>query len=246
MILADDDFATIVAAGREGRGIFANIRRFLRFLLSSNIGEVLTMFLGVMTAGVIGLHAAGGVDVPLLATQILWINLLTDSAPALALGVDPPPDDVMARPPRRLDDRIIDRRMWIGTIWVGSVMAAVTLLALDLRLPGGIVGEAGSGDIVQARTMAFTTLVLAQLFNCFNARSDRVSAFHGLFTNRLLWAAVASSLALQVAVVQVPFLNRAFQTTSLSPSDWLVCAGLASVVLWADEAKKLLQRLIDR
>jgi magnesium-transporting ATPase (P-type) len=246
MILADDDFATIVAAVREGRGIFSNIRRFLRFLLSSNIGEVLTMFLGVMLAGVIGLDVGGGVAVPLLATQILWINLLTDTAPALALGVDPPPDDVMIRPPRKLTDRIIDGQMWVGIIWVGSVMAAVTLLALDLRLPGGIVGEAGSGDIVQARTMAFTTLVLAQLFNCFNARSDRVSAFHGLFTNRLLWAAVASSLALQVAVVQVPFLNRAFQTTSLSPSDWLVCAGLASVVLWADEAKKLLQRLIDR
>jgi magnesium-transporting ATPase (P-type) len=246
MILADDDFATIVAAVREGRGIFANIRRFLRFLLSSNIGEVLTMFLGVMIAGVIGLDAAGGVDVPLLATQILWINLLTDSAPALALGVDPPPDDVMARPPRRLDDRIIDRRMWIGIVWVGSVMAAVTLLALDLRLPGGLVGTSASGDIVEARTMAFTTLVLAQLFNCFNARSDRVSAFHGLFRNPLLWAAVAASLALQVAVVTVPFLTRAFHTTPLSLTDWLVCAGLASVVLWANEAKKLLQRLADR
>ena len=244
MILADDDFATIVAAVREGRGIFSNIRRFLRFLLSSNIGEVLTMFLGVMLAGVIGLDAGGGVAVPLLATQILWINLLTDTAPALALGVDPPPDDVMSRPPRKLTDRIIDGQMWIGIIWVGSVMAAVTLLALDLRLPGGIVGGQGSGGIVEARTMAFTTLVLAQLFNCFNARSDRVSAFHGLFTNPLLWGAVATSLALQIAVVQVPFLNRAFETAPLALSDWLVCAVLASVVLWADEAKKLLQRLI--
>ena len=246
MILADDDFATIVAAVREGRGIFSNIRRFLRFLLSSNIGEVLTMFFGVMLAGVIGLDAGGGVAVPLLATQILWINLLTDTAPALAIGVDPPPDDVMTRPPRKLTDRIIDGQMWIGIIWVGSVMAVVTLLALDLRLPGGIVGGPGSGDIVEARTMAFTTLVLAQLFNCFNARSDRVSAFHDLFSNRLLWGAVALSLALQVAVVQLPFLNRAFETSPLSAGDWLVCTGLASVVLWADEAKKLLRRLIAR
>ena len=246
MILADDDFATIVAAVREGRGIFSNIRRFLRFLLSSNIGEVLTMFFGVMLAGVIGLDASGGVAVPLLATQILWINLLTDTAPALAIGVDPPPDDVMTRPPRKLTDRIIDGQMWIGIIWVGSVMAVVTLLALDLRLPGGIVGGPGSGDIVEARTMAFTTLVLAQLFNCFNARSDRVSAFHDLFSNRLLWGAVALSLALQVAVVQLPFLNRAFETSPLSAGDWLVCTGLASVVLWADEAKKLLRRLIAR
>jgi len=246
MILADDDFATIVAAVREGRGIFSNIRRFLRFLLSSNVGEVLTMFLGVMLAGVIGLDAGEGVAVPLLATQILWINLLTDTAPALALGVDPPPDDVMSRPPRKLSDRMIDARMWIGIIWVGSVMAAVTLLALDLRLPGGLVGGEGSGDIVEARTMAFTTLVLAQLFNCFNARSDRVSAFHGLFTNPLLWGAVATSLALQIAVVQVPFLNGAFETAPLTLNDWLVCAVLASIVLWADEAKKLLRRLITR
>ena len=135
MILADDNFATIVAAVREGRGIFANIRKFLRFLLSSNIGEVLTMFLGVVLAGVIGLDDTGeAVAVPLLATQILWINLLTDGAPALALGLDPPPDDVMQRPPRRLTDRVIDAEMWFGIFWVGLVMAVVTLVALDLRL----------------------------------------------------------------------------------------------------------------
>ena len=241
MILADDNFATIVGAIREGRGIFANIRKFLRFLLSSNIGEVFTMFFGVVLAGVIGLEDTGeAIAVPLLATQILWINLLTDSAPALALGMDAPPDDVMRRPPRRLTDRVIDAEMWVGIVWVGAVMAVVTLLALDLRLPGGIVG--GSGNVVEARTMAFTTLVLAQLFNCFNARSDRTSAFHRLFTNRLLWGAIALSALLQVAVVQLPFLNDAFDTTPLGLEEWLICVGLASVVLWADEAKKLLER----
>ena len=214
MILADDNFATIVSAIREGRGIFANIRKFLRFLLSSNIGEVFTMFFGVVLAGALGLEDTGeAIAVPLLATQILWINLLTDGAPALALGMDPPPDDVMQRPPRRLTDRVIDAEMWVGIVWVGAVMAAVTLLALDLRLPGGIVG--GSGNVVEARTMAFTTLVLAQLFNCFNARSDRTSAFHRLFTNRCLWGAIALSALLQVAVVQLPFLNNAFDTTPL-------------------------------
>jgi Ca2+-transporting ATPase len=241
MILADDNFATIVAAVREGRGIFANIRKFLRFLLSSNMGEVLTMLLGVVLAGVIGLDETGeAVAVPLLATQILWINLLTDGAPALAMGLDPPPDDVMQRPPRRLTDRVIDAEMWLGIFWVGLVMAAVTLLALDLRLPGGLVGR--SGDIEQAHTMAFTTLVLAQLYNCFNARSDRTSAFHHLFTNRWLWGAIALSLALQVAVVQLRFLNQAFGTTPLPLTDWLICVALASVVLWADEAKKLVER----
>jgi len=241
MILADDNFATIIAAVREGRGIFANIRKFLRFLLSSNAGEVMTMFVGVMLAGGLGLQDTGeAVAVPLLATQILWINLLTDTAPALAMGVDPPPDDVMRRPPRRLSDRVIDREMWIGILWIGLVMAVVTLVALDLGLAGGYLG--GSGDIEEARTMAFTTLVLAQLFNCFNARSDRTSAFHHLFTNPLLWGAIALSVVLQVAVVQLPFLNDAFDTTPLAIGDWLICVGLASVVLWADELKKLVQR----
>jgi Ca2+-transporting ATPase len=241
MILADDNFATIVRAIREGRGIFANIRKFLRFLLSSNIGEVFTMFFGVVLAGVLGLEDTGeAITVPLLATQILWINLLTDSAPALALGMDAPPDDVMLRLPRRLTDRVIDAEMWVGILWVGAVMAVVTLLALDLRLPGGIVGN--SGNVVEARTMAFTTLVLAQLFNCFNARSDRTSAFHRLFTNRLLWGAIALSALLQVAVVELPFLNNAFDTTPLGLDEWLICVGLASVVLWANEAKKLVER----
>ncbi len=243
MILADDNFATIVAAVSEGRAIFTNIRKFLRFLLSSNIGEVMTMFLGVVFAGFIGLSDAGGaVAVPLLATQILWINLLTDSAPALAMGVDPPPDDVMQHPPRRLTDRIIDRRMWVGIVWVGTVMAAVTLLALDSRLPGGLIE--GDGGIVEARTMAFTTLVMAQLFNCFNARSDSTSAFSHLFVNRWLWGAIALSLILQLAVVQLPLLNAAFGTTPLDLAGWLTCLALSSIVLWADELKKLVERWV--
>jgi magnesium-transporting ATPase (P-type) len=241
MILVDDDFATIVAAVEEGRGIFSNIRKFLRYLLSSNAGEVLTMLLGVVGAGTIGLRDAGGeVAVPLLATQILWINLLTDTAPALAMGFDPPPDDVMARPPRRMTDRVIDREMRAGDLFVGVVMALVTLLAIDLDLPGGLVE--GSGTVSEARTLAFTTLVLAQLFNCFNARSDRVSAFHHLFTNGLLWGAVGLSLLLQAAVVYLPFLNDAFDTTPLSAAEWLLCTALASTVLVADEARKLVMR----
>ena len=241
MVLADDNFATIVAAVREGRGIYDNIRKFLRFLLSSNIGEVLTVFLGVLLAGAIGLDGSSdGIAVPLLATQILWINFLTDSAPALALGLDPPEGDVMRRPPRRFGERAIGVRMWVGIFFVGSVMAAVTLAALDLGLDGGVLG--GSGNVDEGRTMAFTTLVLAQLFNCFNARSDRTSAFVGLFANGWLWAAVAISLLLQVAVVELTFLNDAFGTTPLGADEWLVCVGLASIVLWANEARKLVAR----
>jgi potassium/sodium efflux P-type ATPase len=245
VILADDNFATIITAIGEGRGIFADIRKFLRFLLSSNIGEVLTMFFGVVFAGALGLESTGeAIAVPLLATQILWINLLTDTAPALAMGVDPPPDDVMHRPPRHIDDRMIDAQMWIGIVWVGIVMAAVTLAALDVRLSGGLLG--GSGGVVEARTMAFTTLVFAQLFNAFNARSDYVSVFHRLFTNRLLWGAIALSVVLQVAVVELAFMNNAFHTTSLTIADWLICTGLASIVLWAAEVKKLVARWLRR
>jgi Ca2+-transporting ATPase len=230
-----------VAAVREGRAIFANIRKFLRYLLSSNIGEVLTMFLGVAGASVIGLDAASGAVVaPLLATQILWINLLTDTGPALAMGVDPPPGDVMRHPPRKLTDRVIDREMQLGVLFVGLVMALATLLTIDLNLPGGLVE--GSAGLIEARTAGFTVLVLAQLFNCFNSRSERDSAFAGLFGNRLLWAAIGVSLLLQVLVVQVPLLNQAFGTTPLSARDWALCTAMASSVLWADELKKLLVR----
>ncbi len=241
MVLADDNMATIVAAVREGRAIFADIRAFLRYLLSSNAGEVLTMLFGVLGAGLLGLTGHGeAVAVPLLATQILWINLLTDTAPALAMGVDPPPDDVMSRPPRRATDRVVDRAMLTSVLVVGLVMAAGTLLALDLRLPGGLVD--GSGTLPEARTMAFTTLVLAQLVNCFNSRSDRNSAFHRLFTNGWLWAAVGLSAVLQVAVVHLRWLGDAFGTVPLSAADWLVCLALASLVLWADELRKLVGR----
>ena len=146
MILADDNYATIVAAVRQGRAIFDNIRKFLRYLLSSNMGEVTTVFFGVVLAGVIGLTDAsvsGAIVVPLLATQILWINLVTDSGPALAMGVDPEDGDVMARKPRHPDDRIIDRHMWQRVAFVGLVMGAVTLLTIDLFLPGGLIPAIG-------------------------------------------------------------------------------------------------------
>jgi magnesium-transporting ATPase (P-type) len=173
MILADDNFATIVEAVREGRGIFDNIKKFLRYLLSSNMGEVLTVFLGVVFAGVIGLTSAGeAVVLPLLATQILWINLITDSGPALAMGVDPETEDVMARPPRKLTERVIDAQMWASVLEIGAVMAVVTLLTIDLYLPGGLIE--GTLDLTHARTAGFTVLVFCQLFNCFNARSGTV------------------------------------------------------------------------
>ena len=245
MILADDNFATIVHAVREGRGLFDNIRKFLRYLLSSNMGEVLTVFLGVVGAGVLGLAGAGGdaghaVVLPLLATQILWINLVTDSGPALAMGVDPSTGDVMARPPRRRDERVIDARMWSGVVQVGVVMALATLLTIDFNLPGGLIE--GTQTLDNARTAGFTVLVLAQLFNCFNARSDRTSAFVRPFVNRWLWGSITLAVLLQVAVVHLAWLNVAFGTVPLSFEQWALCTAMASAVLWTSELRKLVVR----
>ena len=239
MVLADDNFATIVAAVEEGRAIFANIRKFLRYLLSSNIGEVMTMFFGVVLSRQIGLTSAGsGVVLPLAATQILWINLVTDGAPALALGVDPPDDGLMLQPPRPPGEGVLTAQMWRGILLVGVVMAVGTLYVLDASLPGGLIE--GDGTLPYAQTMAFTTLMLFQLFNVLNARSDVRSAFAGLFSNPWLWGAVAASLALQAAVVYLPFLQRAFGTVPLSGADWLFSAAVASSVLWVREGSKAL------
>lgn len=242
MVLTDDNFATIVAAIEEGRAIFSNIRKFIRYLLSSNVGEVATMFFGVLLAGAIGLRgsASAGLVVPLLATQILWINLLTDAAPALAVGLDPPDKRVMERPPRSSSGRLIDARMWTGILVVGATMAGATLLTLDLGLPGGLFD--GNLPLGEARTMAFTTLVLAQLFNVFNSRSDSVSAASQLFANPWLWGAVGISLVLQIAVVHLPLLNDAFDTHPLDLGQWLLCFAMASLVLWVAEIKKVFVR----
>jgi Ca2+-transporting ATPase len=241
VVLTDDNFATIVAAVEEGRAIFENIRKFLRYLLSSNIGEVFTMFFGVLLAKKIGLHAEGeAVVLPLLATQILWINLVTDGAPALALGIDPADDDVMDRPPRPRDEGVITRRMWIGIILVGAIMAAGTLFVLDASLAGGLIQA--TGDLPYAQTMAFTTLMMFQLFNVLNARSDVQSAFHSLIRNRWLWAAIGLSLALHAVVVYAPPMQRAFSTTNLAFGDLIYCAGIASSVLWLRELSKALLR----
>jgi Ca2+-transporting ATPase len=238
MILADDNFATIVAAVEEGRAIYANIRKFLRYLLSSNIGEVMTMFFGVVFADAIGLSGASGVVVlPLLATQLLWINLVTDGAPALALGVDPPLPGLMEAPPRPRDEGVITGRMWGGIFFGGAIIAAGTLLVLHFSMPGGLR---------HAQSMAFTTIVFFSLFQIFNARSDERSALPDMFTNRWLWLAILLSLLLQVAVIYIPFLQLAFSTVALNARDWLICAAVGSSVLWLREFSKAVMRFVTR
>ena len=254
MILADDNFSTIVAAVREGRVIFDNIRKFLRYLLSSNVGEVFTVFLGVVFAGFLGIRQPEtvGVTVPLLATQLLWINLLTDAAPALAMGVDPQTEDVMDRGPRRMGDRVIDASMWGDIVYIGVVMAVVTLVGMDMHLAGGLFTDRSvdalghEAQMVEARTMGFTILVFAQLFNALASRSHLRSAFVGLFSNKWLWGAIGLSVALQLVVIYVPFLNDAFGTTPLAPMAWVECVGLAAFVLVASEARKMVLRAMAK
>ncbi len=246
IVLADDNFASIVAAIEEGRSIYANIQKFLRYLLSCNLGEVLAMFFGVVLAVPLGLVAAAGeaLVLPLLATQILWINLVTDSFPALAVGVDPADPGLMRRAPRDPHAGVITRRMWYGIAVAGAVIGGGTLLVLDAGLAGGLLE--GGGRIEYARTLAFNTLVLYELYDVFCIRSDEQSALRGLFRNAWLWLAVAAGLALQAAVIYLPALQRAFGTVPLDARDWLLCAAAASTIVFAREAGKAWWRAADR
>jgi Ca2+-transporting ATPase len=206
----------------------------------------MTMFFGVLLGDAIGLtaEAGGAVALPLLATHMLWINLVTDGAPAFALGLDPPDTNVMTRPPRLRSEGVITRSMWVGILFVGAIMATGTLLMLDFSLPGGFIE--GSGNMRYAQTMAFTTLVFFSLFTVFNSRSDDQSAFTGMFSNKWLWGAVLLALSLQAAVIYLPFLQQAFSTVSLGFRDWLYCAVMGSSVLWLRELSKRLHTGIQR
>jgi Ca2+-transporting ATPase len=181
---------------------------------------------------------------PLLAVQILWVNLVTDSLPALAVGIDPPDEALMRRAPRDPRVGVITPRMWAGICVAAVVIATGTLLALDAGLPGGLI--AGSGSVEYARTLAFTTLVLFELYDVFCARSDEETTLHRTLRNGWLLGAVAVGLALQLAVVYVPGLERAFGTVPLTAADWAFCAAVAaSIVVWR-EAGKAWWRSVDR
>jgi Ca2+-transporting ATPase len=249
MVLTDDNFASIVKAIEEGRGIYDNIRKYLIYLLSSNAGELLTMFAGVMLAGLLGLASVNdGLFLPLLAAQLLWINLVTDGPPALALGIDPKDPDVMLRPPRARGGGVLTGSDWRRLALIGCVMMLGTLAVLDAYYPGGLFtlfadGNApNAADEATARTMAFTTLMMFQLFNVFNCRSGSRSAFRGALENRWLITAVALSLVTHVLVIYLPPLQVAFHTVPLSIADWLVATSIGGSVMLVMELVKLATR----
>ena len=245
MVLTDDNFASIVKAIEEGRGIFDNIRKYLIYLLSSNAGELMTMFAGVMLAGLLGLVSSeAGLFLPLLAAQLLWINLVTDGPPALALGIDPKDPDVMQREPRQRGTGVLTSADWLRLGGIGVVMMIGTVAVLDAYYPGGMFSPFARdsaptpADEDYARTMAFTTLMMFQLTNVFNCRSTHRSAFSGLLDNRWLVGAVLVSLATHILVVYVPVLQAAFHTVPLSLRDWLIATAVAATLLLLMELLK--------
>jgi Ca2+-transporting ATPase len=251
IVLTDDNFASIVKAIEEGRGIYDNIQKYLLYLLSTNAGELMTMFGGVMLAGLLGLVSAeSGLFLPLLAAQLLWINLVTDGPPALALGIDPKDREAMVRRPRRSGSGILLTEDWIRLGCVGLLMMVVTLAVLDAYYPGGLftLFAQGSGpnaaDEAHARTMAFTTLMMFQLFDVYNCRSRRRSAFSGFFENSWLLVAVAFSLGAHLLVIYLPVLQTAFHTVPLSATDWLVATAASSTLLIGMELAKIALRAL--
>jgi len=223
LVLSDDNFSSIVAAVEEGRGIYENIRKFIRYLLASNVGEIMTMFLAMMA----------GLPLPLVPIQILWVNLVTDGLPAMALGVDQAESDLMQQKPRAAKENIFARRLGWKIVSRGVLIGLCTLGAFVLALKAG---EGQSNQLVHAQTVAFATLVMAQLIHVFDCRSSR-SIFHRkLLENKFLVFAVLSSLVLMLAVLYIEPLQPVFKTVPLDLRDWalvLVAAGIPTFALGA-------------
>ncbi|MCK9594325.1 MAG: calcium-transporting P-type ATPase, PMR1-type [Candidatus Omnitrophica bacterium] len=227
MVITDDNFASIVAAVEEGRGIYDNIKKFIHYLLSCNAGEILVMFVSSLL----------GMPVPLLPIHILWVNLVTDGFPALALGVDPVEPKVMQRMPRKPNEPVVNRSRGIIMLVQGSFIAFCSLLAFCLVL---YLEKEG---LARARTAAFVVLSCSQLFHSFNCRSMTESLFKiGIFTNKKLILACLVSFFLQMAVVYMPFLQTVFKTEALGLFDWFLVIAISSFPLWAMELYKFFSR----
>jgi Ca2+-transporting ATPase len=227
MVVTDDNFASIAAAAEEGRAVFDNIRKTIHFLLSCNVSEVLVMLFAALI----------GLPLPLLPIQILWMNLVTDGMPALALAVDPKAPDLMKRKPRRPEARLLDAKRLLAIGVEGLMLSAVALGGFSYSLYGL------HQTVEQARTVAFTVMVVVQLVHAFNCRSERLSLFQlGVGTNRaLLWAFLLSSLV-QVSVLTVPAVGPLFKIVPLPIEGWDLMGGMVILPLVIMEAVKWLRR----
>jgi Ca2+-transporting ATPase len=252
MVLTDDNYASIVAAVEQGRIIYSNIRKFVFFLLSSNVAEIMIIFLATIA----------GLPAPLTAIQLLWLNLITDGAPALALAMEKGDPDIMDHKPRARNEPIVNRSMGIGIIvqtfaQTGAVLTAFAFgLIWHLEAGAQIVGNPltyllqhdwRGVDVQTAETMAFATLSLCELFRAYTVRSERASIFRiGIFSNKWMQYAVGASLLLLFLVTSVPFLQPIFNTHFPSPAEWAVVIGLALIPAAAEEVTKFFMRRSDR
>lgn len=238
IILMDDNFATIVSAVEEGRIIYSNIRKFVFFLLSCNVGEILIVFISILM----------NLPVPLIPIQLLWLNLVTDSFPALALGTEKGDPDIMKQKPRDTKEPIINRTMITGVVIQSLALLAAVLAAYiwALNKYAGGVGNITENGLMMARTIAFTTLISAELIRAYSSRSERYSLIKlGVFSNKtLVWASLFS-FALMLAVIYIPFLQPIFKTYAISINDWLVVVSLCAIPLLAGEINKLMSRVIS-
>jgi Ca2+-transporting ATPase len=226
MVLTDDNFATIVKAVKEGRTIYENIVKFVRFQLSTNIGAILT----VLVAPFLGL------PLPFNPIQLLWVNIIMDGPPAMALGLDPAQPDIMSHKPRKTSNRILQLRLLGKLVAYGLTMMVGTLGVLWWGLQ--------TGSALHAQSLAFTTFVLFQVFNAFNARVAGESTFNAnFFRNRMLWMALAGVVILQVLAVQWTTAHAIFNVEKLAPGDWLLATVVASSVLVLEECRKLISKL---
>ena len=231
MVITDDNFASIVGAVEQGRIIYGNILRFIHYLLSCNFSEILTVFLALMI----------GWPLPLVALQILWLNLVTDIFPAFALALEPSAPNVMKRPPRDPKEPLLPLRFIVLIVWQGLLLTSVTLVAFSIGMHWH--GDDGDG-LRRATTMAFMTIALSQVFHVFNARSQTRSAFTDrLFTNAWLWGAVGMCLALQAAAVYVPILQRVLRTVPPTLPEWGVIAICSLLPVVVVELVKFAQRI---
>jgi P-type Ca2+ transporter type 2C len=235
MVLTDDNFTSIVNAVEEGRTIYDNIRKFIRYLITSNLGKILLLFIAML----VGYQSVktGDIILPLLAIQILWINLLTDGLPALALSVEKADKDIMKRKPRKKGERIVTTALVMDTFIVGIVMCLGSLFLFVYGL---------KYSDYYAQTLAFTVIVMFKLFNVFNSRSEKGSVISGnLFTNKWLWLSVGFSFALQLLIIYTP-LSQIFKTVRLGFMDWAIVFAVAFSVIVVMEIKKLIVRMLDK
>jgi len=234
MILADDNFATIVSSVEEGRRIYANIRKAIQFLLSTNLSEVISIFFATMLGFTI-----------LKPAHILWINLITDSLPALALGMEESEKDSMSHPPRDPKDGIFAGGVAVDIFIQGALVAALTVLAYFI----GDFIEFGHWRIENSSdgvTMAFLTMSMAEIFQAFNVRSRRHSLFSLTRQNKFLWGAGIAAMLLTAGVIYIPFLRDAFGFQSISFKEYIIAFGLALAIIPLIEIYKLIRRLFDR